>query len=149
MECRCLKLIWLTWVLKTHVIAKEGLGVKLPIWLSTTKSWVSPWFLCFQVACDISMKSSWQGLQLFFRPQLNWRSERKRYGPPKSQESQFQEFQDSQVGNLGTKWHLGASPMVKHREHYKGEGGGFPKSMPGLILWVHVCLWLICAPTMH
>ncbi len=24
-----------------------------------------------------------------------------------------------------TKWHLGASPMVKHREYYKGEGGGF------------------------
>jgi hypothetical protein len=28
-------------------------------------------------------------------------------------------------GNPGTKWHLGAGPMAKHREYYKGEGGGF------------------------
>ncbi len=26
-----------------------------------------------------------------------------------------------------TKWHLGASPMAKHKEYYKGEGGGFPQ----------------------
>ncbi len=26
-----------------------------------------------------------------------------------------------------TKWHLGASPMARHREYYKGEGGGFPQ----------------------
>jgi len=25
-----------------------------------------------------------------------------------------------------TKWHLGASPMAKHKVYYKGEGGGFP-----------------------
>ncbi len=27
----------------------------------------------------------------------------------------------------GTKWHLGASPVVKHKEYYKGGGGGFPQ----------------------
>jgi len=26
-----------------------------------------------------------------------------------------------------TKWHLNASPMAKHKEYYKGEGGGFPQ----------------------
>jgi hypothetical protein len=26
-----------------------------------------------------------------------------------------------------TKWHLGASPVVKHIEYYKGEGGDFPQ----------------------
>jgi hypothetical protein len=30
--------------------------------------------------------------------------------------------------NLETKWHLGASPVTKHREYYKEEGGGFPLS---------------------
>ncbi len=32
-------------------------------------------------------------------------------------------------GNPGTKWHLGASPMARHRLYYKGEGGGggFPQ----------------------
>jgi len=30
-------------------------------------------------------------------------------------------------GNPGTVWHLGASPMAKHKVYYKGEGGGFPQ----------------------
>jgi hypothetical protein len=29
--------------------------------------------------------------------------------------------------NPGTKYHLGASSMARHRVHYKGEGGGFPQ----------------------
>jgi hypothetical protein len=29
-------------------------------------------------------------------------------------------------GSLGTKSHLGASPVESHRVYYKGEGGGFP-----------------------
>ncbi len=30
-------------------------------------------------------------------------------------------------GSPGTKCHLGASPMARHRVYYKGEGGGFPQ----------------------
>jgi hypothetical protein len=29
--------------------------------------------------------------------------------------------------NPGTKCHLDASPVAKHRVYYKGEGGGFPQ----------------------
>ncbi len=29
--------------------------------------------------------------------------------------------------SLGTKCHLGAGPMARHRVYYKGEGGGFPQ----------------------
>jgi hypothetical protein len=29
-------------------------------------------------------------------------------------------------GSPGTKCHLGASPVTKHRVYYKGEGGGHP-----------------------
>jgi hypothetical protein len=55
--------------------AKEGLGVKLAIWLPTTKSWKStqPW--CAQVECDTPLESSWGELQVFFRPHPNQRSE--------------------------------------------------------------------------
>jgi len=28
-------------------------------------------------------------------------------------------------GSPGTKWHLGAGPVAKHRVYYKGEGDGF------------------------
>jgi len=44
-----------------------------------------------------------------------------------------------QFGSLRTKWHLGAGPMVRHREFYKGEGGGFPQVRPVVSL---VSLWL-------
>jgi hypothetical protein len=36
--------------------------------------------------------------------------------------------------SLGTKCHLGASPMARHKVYYKGEGGGFPQ------IWVVVSL---------
>jgi hypothetical protein len=55
-------------------------------------------------------------LQISFQSKVRTRS----YGPPKSREVQFQEFWDSQLGNPGTKWHLGAGPVAKHREYYKG-----------------------------
>jgi hypothetical protein len=53
--------------LKHKLWPKEGLGVKLTIWLPTIKSQESPQYPCVQVACDISLKSSRQGIQLCFR----------------------------------------------------------------------------------
>jgi len=45
---------------------KEGLGVKLAIWLLTTKSQEYPQFPSVHVACHILLESSQQGLQLCF-----------------------------------------------------------------------------------
>jgi hypothetical protein len=59
--------------LKHKLWPKEGLGVKLPIWLPTTKSQESPQFLCVEVACNILLKNAQQGLQLCFRPHLHRR----------------------------------------------------------------------------
>jgi hypothetical protein len=47
---------------------KERSGVKLAVWLPTTESRESTWFLCVQVTCDRPLESSWRGLQLRFRP---------------------------------------------------------------------------------
>jgi hypothetical protein len=33
------------------------------------------------------------------------------------------------LGSLGTKWHLGASPMAKHREYYKGGRWWLPSNL--------------------
>jgi hypothetical protein len=30
-------------------------------------------------------------------------------------------------GSPGTKCHLDVTPMERHKEYYKGEGGGFPQ----------------------
>jgi hypothetical protein len=32
-----------------------------------------------------------------------------------------------QLGNPGTKQHLGVGPVAKHKVYYKGEGDGFPQ----------------------
>ncbi len=53
--------------LKHKLWAKERPGVKLAVWLPTTKSRESTQFPCVQATCDILLKSSRRGLQLFFR----------------------------------------------------------------------------------
>jgi hypothetical protein len=47
---------------------KERSGVKLIIWLPTTRSRELTWFPCVQVACNTSLESSQRGLQLWFNP---------------------------------------------------------------------------------
>jgi len=56
---------------------KKGLGVKLAIWLPTIKSQEStrPW--CVQVECDTPLESSWEELQICFRPHPNRRFEQR------------------------------------------------------------------------
>jgi hypothetical protein len=59
--------------LQPKLWAKEGPGVKLPgvklaIWLPTTKSRESTSSRCLIRKCDMALKRSWQGLQLWFRP---------------------------------------------------------------------------------
>jgi len=61
--------------LQPKLWAKEGPGVKLAIWLPTTKSQesISSWRL--QMECDGALESFWGELQLWFRPHSNRRSE--------------------------------------------------------------------------
>ncbi len=59
---------------------------------------------------------------------------------PKLQESQFKEFPKFELGSFGTKWHLSAGPMARHREYYKREGDGFPQ------VWVVMSLLNLCLP---
>jgi hypothetical protein len=75
------------------------------------------------------------------------------YCLPKSRKSQFGEFRNSQFGSCRKKWHLGASLVAKHKEYYKGEGGGFPQVWAVLSL-VNLCLTVArpctkSVPTMH
>jgi hypothetical protein len=58
-----------------------------------------------------------------------------------------------QLGSPRTKWHLGVGHVVRQREYYKGEGGGFLQVRAVLSL-VNPCLLVVrmCtknAPTMH
>jgi hypothetical protein len=57
--------------LQPKLWAKEGPGVKLAIWLPTTKSRDSTSFRPLNWECDMALERSWRGLQLWFRPRRN------------------------------------------------------------------------------
>ncbi len=50
------------------------------------------------------------------------------------------------LGSPRIKWHLGARPVARHIEYYKGKVVASPKFGPWWVLWVHVCPWFVCAP---
>jgi len=95
---------------------KEGPGVKLTIWLPTTKGWESPWFSCVQVTCQISLESSWQGLQLCFKLHFNWRFAHKVMNIPSDESFNFWEFRDSHFGVLKQNdiWVLAPWPGIEN-----------------------------------
>jgi hypothetical protein len=138
--------------LKHKLWPKEGSGIKLPIWLPTIKSWESPWFPCFQVACHILLKSCQWGLQLFFRPHLNWRSAHKVMGLQSCGSPNFENFRTPNWESQD-KMTFGYWSMAKHKVNYKGEGGGFPQ-VRAVVNLVSSCLPVArpctkSAPTMH
>jgi hypothetical protein len=114
-------------------MAKRRAGSQIGNLIPTTKSQESPQFPCVQVVCDIPLESSQQGLQLCFRPHLNQRYAHNIMGPQSR-------------GNLGTKWHLSASLMVRHKIYYKRKVVASPKSGPWWVLWIRVCPWFVRAP---
>ncbi len=67
--------------LKHKLWSKERPGVKLAIWLPTTKSRELTQFPGVHAAWDIPLESSWLGLQLCFQPHCNWRSSHQVMGP--------------------------------------------------------------------
>jgi hypothetical protein len=108
--------------LKYKLWPNERLGVKLAIWFPTIKSRESTWFPCVQVACDILLESSWQGLQLCFRPHL------KSYGAKvvKVPTLVILEFP---LGSPKTKCHLDVSLMERPKVYYKGGRWWLPLSL--------------------
>jgi hypothetical protein len=65
------------WHLQHKLWQKEGPGVKLAVWIPTTKSRESTWPRCVQVECDTPLESSQGELQVCFRPHPNRRSEQR------------------------------------------------------------------------
>jgi hypothetical protein len=61
--------------LQPKLWAKEGSGVKLAIWLLTTKSRESTSSRRLQKECNMALESSWGELQLWFKPRSNWMSQ--------------------------------------------------------------------------
>jgi hypothetical protein len=86
--------------------AKEGPGVKLAVWLPTTKSRESTSSRPPNEECDTSLKRSWRGLQVWFRPRCDqtWKSgvmsAQSPETPPGTNSGQFR---DSNLGVPGKR----------------------------------------------
>jgi hypothetical protein len=112
--------------LQPKLWAKEGPGVKLAVWLPTTKSRESTSFWHQIWDCDTSLKRSRRGLQLWFRPrhdpilQSGVMSSQSPGTPPGT-------ISGLQLGSPRKKSHLDVASAESCREYYKGEGGGFPR----------------------
>jgi len=79
--------------LKHKLCPKERPRVKLASWLPTTKSQESTWFTCVQMACNIPLEISQQGLQLCFKPHFNPRFAQEVMGPQSHGSPNFGDFE--------------------------------------------------------
>jgi hypothetical protein len=139
------KWVWLDpfGYLKHKLWAKEGQGVKLSIWLLTTKNQESLWFPCMQVVCHIMLESSWQGYK--FSLDLNL---------IKGLHANLWDSKVARIPILGILglsrqndiWVLALWPGTKNI--IRGKVVASPKFGPWWVFWIYVYPWLIRAPKM-
>jgi hypothetical protein len=121
--------------LQLKLWAKEGPGVKLPVWLPTTKSqestssWRPIW------ACDMALERSQRGLQLWFRPRCD-PTLQSGVMVVQSSRSPAGTISGLHFGSPGNLCHSDVASATSHKEYYMGEGGGFP--------WVRAVVSLVC-----
>jgi hypothetical protein len=131
--------------LKHKLWLKERLGVKLVVWLPTTKSQKSTRFPCLHVACDIPLKNSWQGYN-FDLDFISIKDLHTKLWDPKVTRVPTLAILGLPFGSPRTKCHLDVGLMERHIVYYKGKVVASRKSRPWWILQVWVCPWLVLTP---
>jgi len=133
--------------LKHKLWPKERPGIKLSVWLSTTKVRNRPDVLI----CRRCVTYRWKALNESYNFALDcisiggllaklWGSKVVRVltwailGLP--------------LGSLGTKSHLDVGSVANHRVYYKGEGVGFPKVQAVVSLVCSCYMWFVLEPKM-
>jgi hypothetical protein len=129
LKCKCLKWAHIAhldiWNTKKGWL-KERLGVKVAVWLPTTKSWESTRFPCVQATRNIPLKSSWRGLQLCFRPHCDRRFAQEVMRPQSRGNPSCENF-GTPTWESRDKKPFGCGPVESCKVYYKGEGDGFPQ----------------------
>jgi hypothetical protein len=112
--------------LQPKLWAKERLGVKLAVWLSTIKSRESTSSRRLLTECDMALESSQGELQLWFRPRpIGGRGEK--LCPFKVTGLQPGTISGLLLGSPGKNSHLDVASAERCKVYYMGEGGGFPR----------------------
>jgi hypothetical protein len=132
--------------------AKEGPGVKLAVWLPTTKSRESMLSRAANWECDTLLERSRRGLQVWFRPrrdpisQSGVMSSQSLGTPPGTISGRFRD-------NFGTPFResrefvpFGCSPTGRRRVYYREYGGGILPSPGRGESCGPKCPWLVPTP---
>jgi hypothetical protein len=112
--------------LQPKLWAKEGSGVKLAVWLPTTKSRESTSFRRPIWMCNTALERSRRGLQLWFRPCRD-PTRQSRVMAVQSSRSPAGTISGLHFGSPENLCHSDVASATSRREYYKGEGGGFPR----------------------
>jgi hypothetical protein len=117
---------WLFGYLQPKLWAKEGPGVKLAVWLPTTKSResTSSWHPIWE--CDMALERSGRGLQLWYRPRCD-PNLKSGVMAVQSSGSPAGTISGLHFGSPGNLCHSDVACTTSRREYYMGEGGGFPR----------------------
>jgi hypothetical protein len=136
---------WAFGHLSPKLWAKEGPGVKLAVWLPTTKRRESTSSRSPNWECDTPLERSRRGLQLRFRPrhdpsvQSGVMSSQSPGTPPGT-------ISGLQLGSPGNLCHLDVAPEMWRRVHYREYGGGIlPSPGRGESCGLK-CSWLVPTP---
>jgi hypothetical protein len=112
--------------LQLKLWAKEGPGVKLAIWLPTTKSQESTFSRYPNWECDTALERSRRGLQLWFRPCCD-RTLQSGVMSSQSLGTPIGTLSGLHFGSPKNLCHLDIASTTSCREYYMGEGDGFPR----------------------
>jgi len=112
--------------LQPKLWAKEGLGVKLAIWLPTTKSRESTSSRRRLEEYDTTLKISRRKLKHWFRTRPNPSSGRGAMAV-RSSRSPTGTLSGLHFGSPNKMCHSDVASATSRREYYMGEGGGFPR----------------------
>jgi len=112
--------------LQPKLWAKEGPGVKLAVWLPTTKSQESTFSRRPNWECDTVLKSSRRELQLWFRSRPDLSLGRGATAV-QSSGSLAGTLSGLHFGSPNKMCHSDVASATSRKEYYMGEGGGFPR----------------------
>jgi hypothetical protein len=132
--------------LQLKLWAKEGPGVKLAVWLPTTKSRESTRSQSALGECDMALKSSQRGLQVWLKICPDRRSGREAMMSQSPRSPKLGQFRDSTLGVPGqtTTW---VWVRQSNAENTIGRMVVTPlESGPWCVMWIRVSEWLVPTP---
>jgi len=119
-------LAWAIWTYAAQVMGKRRSGVKLTVWLPSTKSRESTSSRCPILECDMALESSRGELQFWLNLVAIGFCSREIW-TVKVSGLQPRTISGLQLGSPKKKSHLDVALTESCKEYYMGEGGGFPR----------------------